>query len=149
MRDHIRDFLKAAGVRVVQTKYQEAEKIVANATAAGTYASAELTLDSNYGICDGVSFVQIGNGGLANDYKVAIRNNNGKVIEEISIGAVGCTNQDGSAPDERFVDTLFDSKSGNKATLELITPAATTAELKVKAIFRLRKLSGQVNIPQP
>lgn len=149
MRDHVKEFLKASGAQVVQTKYQEAERVVANASAAGLYPSSELSLDNNYQICDGIAFVQIGDGGLANDYKVAIRNNNGKVIEEIGMGAVGTTNADGSAPDDRFVDVLFDSQSGNKAFLELTTPAATTAELKVKAIFRLRKLSRKVNIPQP
>lgn len=149
MKDHVRDFLKQFGATVVQSKYQEAELVVANGTAAGTYASSELSMDTNYGICDGVCFVQIGNGGLSNDYKVAVRNNNGKVIEEISIGAVGVTNQDGSAPNDRFMDILFDSQSGNKVTLELITPSATSAELKVKAIFRLRKLSRKVQIPQP
>lgn len=148
MREHIYEFLKASGAQVVQTKYLEAERVVANLAAAGLYPSAELTLDSNYQICDGIAFVQIGNGGLANDYKVAIRNNNGKVIEEIGIGAVGTTNADGSAPDTRFVDVLFDSQSGNKVFLEVTTPAATSAELKVKAIFRQRKLSRKVSIPQ-
>lgn len=149
MQQHVLEYLKAAGVRVVQTKYLEAERVVANGTAAGTYASAELALDTNYQMCDGIAFVQIGNGGLSNDYKVSVRNNNGKIIQEIGIGAVGVTNQDGSEPNARFVDVVFDSESGNKVTLELITPSATGAELKVKAIFRQRKLSGRVNIPQP
>lgn len=147
MRKHIESFLTKAGADVVQTKYQEVERIVANATAAGTYASAELTLDPNYDVCDGIAFIQIGNGALSNDYKVAVRNNNGKPVEDISIGAVGCTNQDGSAPDDRFIDVLFDSKSGNKITLELTTAAATGTELKVKAVLRLRKLSKRVALP--
>lgn len=147
MRKHIEAFLAKAGADVVQTKYQEAERIVANATAGGLYPSTELTLDSNYDICDGIAFVQLGNGGLLNDYKVSVRNNNGKPVEEISIGVVGCTNQDGSAPDDRFIDVLFDSKSGNKAYLELITPSITSSELKVKAVFRLRKLSRRVALP--
>lgn len=143
------EYLKKSGADIVQTKYQSVTLSKAAGTAAGTYASDNAHLDTNYHVCDGISFTEVTDGDLVNDYKVAIENNNGKVIEPISIGAVAVDKNDGSSPDARFLTVLFDNKSGgDKTKLLLITEAATATDaLKVVATFRLRKLSKEIKLP--
>ena len=132
-------------LEIKQTKYQSVT-ITTNLTSGLKVEPKEL--DNTYDVCDGIQFTEITNGGITNgDYDVGIRTNNGEVIEPVPIQAVATTKNDGSDPNKRFVDVLFDCKSGNKAKLELNLPVAPGAAVVVKATFRLRRLLKPISIP--
>lgn len=127
------------------TTYQSVSLSTTGVT--GTIASADLDLDNGYDVCDGVSIVEIANGGITNgQYKVAIHNQNGPVVKPVPIQAVSVTKNDGTNPNERFLDVLFDAKSGNKARIEVTLPAAPGTALIVEATFRLRKTLKPVTL---
>lgn len=140
--------LESSGNKILQTKYQSVRLTIVAASAAGIY-TAKKELDSNYHICDGVQFTELTNGGIANgDYDVSIVNNNGTPIELSPIQAHATTKNDGSNPNERYVDTLFDSKSGKDVRLEAETFAAPGTDMVIKAVFRLRKLLHPLSLPK-
>lgn len=132
-------------VEIKGTTYQSVTLTTTGSS--GTKASADLELDAAYDICDGVCITEISNGGITNgDYNVSILNQNGPIIKPVPIQAVSVTKNDGSDPNKRFLEVMFDSKSGNKARIEAVLPAAPGTDLIVKATFRLRKLLKPVSI---
>lgn len=148
MENSFERLLKSLGVEILQTKYEKVQLSVPDGTPAGTNASTDVTLDTAYHFCDGISIHEITTGGLST-YDVAIRNNNGLVLTPIPIQAVASGKADGSNPNARFLDLVFDSNSGNKVKLELTRASATSGSaLLVVAVFRLRQLSKKVTLPQ-
>jgi len=114
MENSFERLLKSLGVEILQTKYEKVQLSVPDGTEAGTSASADVTLDTAYHFCDGISI-----------------------------------QADGSNPNARFLDLVFDSNSGNKVKLELTRASATSGSaLLVVAVLRLRQLSKKVTLPQ-
>lgn len=131
-------------LEIIETKYVSVK--LTTDTASGLKVQTG-ELDDSYDVCDGIQFTEISNGGIANgDYDIGIRSNNGEVLEPVPIQAVATTKNDGSDPNKRFVDVLFNSKSGKKVSLEATLPAAPATAVIVKATFRLRRLKTPVSI---
>lgn len=148
MESAFEKWLSQSGNKVVQTKYQSVRLTIDAASPAGIY-NAKKELDSNYNVCDGVQITELTDGGIANgDYDVSISNNNGTPIELSPVQAHATTKNDGSNPNERYVDTLFDCKSGKDVKLEAETFAAPGTDMVIKATFRLRKLLNPVSLPK-
>lgn len=131
------------------TKYQSVTLTIVAAAPAGTYSSASADLDDSYDVCDGVIITEISNGGIANGkYDVSVETPSGNPLTQIPIQAVSVTKNDGTSPDKRFLDVLFSAKSGKKAKLLGITPAAPATDLIVQAVFRLRRLIVPIDLPK-
>lgn len=125
-------------LKIKQTKYMS---VTLTTPVSAGLKPQKVELDSSYDVCDGIQFTEISDGGIANaDYNVGIRNNIGEILEPVPIQAVATSKNDGSDPNKRFVDVLFDCKSGNKVSLEATLPVAPATAVIVKATFRLRKL---------
>lgn len=134
---------------IKQTKYQSVTLTIAAAAAIGIKASSQAGLDDSYDVCDGVSIVELTNGTIANgDYDIAIETPTGTPIDYVPIGTVAVGKSDGTNPNERYVDVLFDVKAGKKAQLMANIPAIPAAEMKIKATFRLRRLLQPINLPK-
>lgn len=131
-------------LEIKQTKYKSV--ILTTGLTIGLHVSRELELDNTYDVCDGIQITEISNGGIANgQYNIGVRNTAGEIIEPIPVQAVATTKNDGTNPNERFVDVLFDTRSGNKVKLEADLPAAPGTPVIVIATFRQRKTMKPVS----
>lgn len=120
---------------------------IPGASAAATYASAAADLDTNYDVCDGIAFVELTDGTIANgDYDLKVETGNGTPVEQTPIDALQIDKQ--TPVNERYLDVLFEVRSGKDAKLMAILPAIPAAAMKVKATFRLRKLLVPISIPK-
>ena len=134
---------------IQQTKYQAVTLTVAAAAAAGIKTSQAAGLDDSYDVCDGILITEITNGTIANgQYNVAIETPTGTPIEFSPIQAYSVTKNDGTNPNERFVDVLFDAKAGKNAKLLAELPASPAAEMVIQAVFRLRRLLVPIALPK-
>lgn len=132
---------------IKQTKYQSVTLDIPGASAAGWYPSASAELDTNYEVCDGVAFVELTDGGIANgDYDLKIETGNGSPVEQTPIDVLQVDKQ--TPVNERFLEVLFDTRSGKDAKLLAKLPAIPGAAMRIKATFRLRKLITPVSLPK-
>jgi hypothetical protein len=132
---------------IKQTKYQSVTLDILALAAAGIKSSAAAGLDDSYDVCDGVAFVELTDGGITNgDYDVSIETPVGTPVEASPIDTVQV---DKSTPvNERYLDVLFDVRSGKNAKLLAILPAAAVGAMRIKATFRLRRLLTPISLPK-
>lgn len=132
---------------VKQTKYQSVTLDVAAAAAVGIKSSSAAGLDDSYDVCDGIAFVELTDGGIANgDYDVSIESPTGTPVEMTPIDALQV---DKFTPvNSRFLDVLFDCKAGKNAKLLANLPAIPGAAMRIKATFRLRRLLQPIQLPK-
>lgn len=132
---------------VKQTKYQSVTLSIAALAAAGLKSSGSAALDDSYDVCDGIAIVELTDGGIANgDYDVSIETPTGTPIE---LSPIDTVQVDKATPvNERFIDVLFDVKSGKNAKLLAQLPSAAVGAMVVKATFRLRRLLVPMTLPK-
>lgn len=131
-------------MEIKKLKYLTATKTIANSAAAGTY-TADLSLDDSYDLCTGLAFNDVG-AGLGSDFTIGVQNQIGSVLDAVPIDVLGVAKEDGSGPNQRFLDTAFALKGGNKVTVTIVTGATATAETDVQVTFRLARLDKPVSI---
>jgi hypothetical protein len=132
---------------IIQISYESVTLTIAGSSVAGTYSSPVTKLDDTYHVCTGVCFTEISAGGIANgQYKVALKNQNGRAVRMLPIQAVSVTKNDGTDPNKRYLETLFTVPGGNSVQLEAEIPAAPATALIVEATLRIVKLGRAMDV---
>jgi hypothetical protein len=130
---------------ILQTTYKSV--LLESAVASGLHTD-DLELDSNYDVCDGIQVTEVDDGGIADgDYTVSVTNNNGTPLPEIPIQSIATGKADGTTPNDRYLDVLFDSKSGKSVKVLANLPGAPSSAVKVRFTFRLRRLLTPLRLP--
>lgn len=118
-----------------KTKYETQEITLANGF--NSLQSTKKQLDDDYDFCDGVAVVEKSNAN--NDqYDVSIADNTQTYIEPIPKQLYESGN--GVDPNDRYKNVFIDIDSGKKTDVRITADVATTAEIKLTVVFRLRKL---------
>jgi hypothetical protein len=131
-------------MEIRKLKYVTLTRTIPNLAAAGLY-TADISLDDSYDLCTGIAFNDVGTG-LGADYTIGVQNQIGSVLDAVPADILVVAKEDGSAPNERFLEANFALKGGNKVTVSIQTGAAAAAETDVQVTFRLVRLNKPVSI---
>ena len=119
-------------------------KAIANATAAGSF-TVDIDLDDSYDLLTGVAVTDDA-AGLGSKYTVGLQNSAGSILDPLPIDVLGVAKEDGSTPNQRFLDLMTPIKGAKRITVTITTTASATADTTVYISFRIVRTGKPVSV---
>jgi hypothetical protein len=130
---------------IKKLKYTSGSKLVLNGSISGSVHTVDIDLDDNYDLCTGLCFGDRG-AGLGSAYTIGLQNQNGSILDPLPADAVVTAKEDGSSPNDRFLETAFAIKGAKRVTMTITLSAAATADTTVDVTFRMVRIAKPVSI---